>query len=76
MILHCFLCCCPFCWCLIILSFLYLNSVTTLLSMSRDRKHMKRNDGYDSDNSYNPGDRRERSDRDVDTPQDFRTDES
>ena len=43
--------------------------LSVLYVMSRDRKHMKRNDGYESaDNSYNPGDRRERSDRDVDTP--------
>ena len=74
-ILHCFLCCCPLLsffvcirWCLTILSFLVTTFVLSVLYvMSRDRKHLKRNDGYESDNSNNPGDWRERSDRDVDT---------
>ena len=75
-ILHCFLCCCPLlsfivciCWCLTILSFLVTAFVLSVLYvMSRDIKHLKRNDGYESDNSNNPGDWREWSDRDVDTP--------
>ena len=56
-------------WCLTILSFLVTAFVLSVLYvMSRDIKHLKRNDGYESDNSNNPGDWREWSDRDVDTP--------